>query len=640
MPATKCSKLNLIVVTIGCSLLFTLVHGIIAAHAVQIIWQNKPYNHYSRKEEIKEVLTDFFASQGIGVICSENVKGTISGNFKEKDPQAFFKHITDAYNLVWYYDGAAVYIYSAHEMTSTILNPGFLNMRKFQQHLTDLGIYDPKFPMRMIERERIIYLSGPQRYVDLITEMVAQLDAKAMAHGGMDDIVQIFPLKHAWADDKTILFRDKEMVIPGVATMLNNLIAGATSPSQVVGGKPQNLLTPLNKLKGKGLRRYRPKDDSDLPSETQMPEASPSQNQRNSEGDPQEPSSQIEIVAGSIQPDPRQNAVVVRDREEKMPYYKQIIDLLDAPVNLVEIRATIMDINRNDLKELGIQWEFLSTRDNGEANTKGGLNTNELFSREDGLVDGLQLPTGSGLNLATILGDATDFFLAKVNALQDKGHAKILSRPSVLTLNNIEAQLEHSQTFYVRLAGEREVDLYDISSGVVLRVTPHIIEEKKGSLVKLAIQIEDGELTNETVDDIPVVSTSVVNTQAVVGQDESLLIGGYKKERNSNRRQGIPCLADVPLLGWLFRRNSSVVEDSERLFLITPTIVPYGLNNQTTGQGGNAAKLDVDDLRRTELETENTVDTTVNAEIRPHGLPTTETTPAKKTPPLAQPAEN
>ena len=245
------------------------------------------------------------------------------------------------------------------------------------------------------------------------------------------------------------------------------------------------------------------------------------------------------------------------------------------------MNTQILDINRSDLENLGIQWEFSATGDDGEKVAKGGLNTTELHSPQQGL----QLPVGDGLNLATLIGDTTDYFIAKVNALQEKGHAKILSRPSVLTLNNIEAQLEHSDTFYVRLTGEREVDLFDINAGVILRVTPHIIQEKDQTLVKLAIQIEDGELSGERVDDIPVVRKSIVNTQAVVGQKESLLIGGYMKERNVQTRQMVPCLGGLPILGWLFKKQSTTGDQFERLFLITPTIVPYGAGKLTAEQG-------------------------------------------------------
>ncbi len=605
MLTKKHSKLNRIAVALVCPLFFSAIQGPTSARAAQIVWQDKNYSHYAQKEEIRDVLTDFFAAHGIGVICSENVEGKISGNFKGKKPREFFKHIMDAYNLVWYYDGVAVYVYSANDVTSQILNLQYLNMKKFRQHLIELDIFDPKFAMRMIENKRIIYLSGPQRYVELVTEIARQLDAKAMIYGGMDDIVKIFPLKHAWADDKKIRFHDSEMVIPGVATMLNNLISGITRPGQVIDKNPGNLNTPLEKLKGRGLKRDRPKDQSDQSADakTQKERHDP-EKQKSRENDRHKNLPPPPETTGSVQADPRQNAVVVRDHGEKMPYYEEIIDLLDAPVNLVEIRATIMDIDRSDLHDLGIQWEFRSTNDAGDKVTKGGLNTDSLLpqTEEDGQLlpigDRLQLPTGNGLNISTIVGDATNYFLAKVNALQEKGQAEILSRPSVLTLNNIEAQLEHSQTFYVKLEGEKEVDLYDISSGVVLRVTPHIITEEDQSLVKLAIQIEDGDLTGDTVDGIPIVKKSVINTQAMVGQQQSLLIGGYLKERNTTSSAGVPCLMDIPLLGWLFKRNATVAEERERLFLITPTIVPYSASSKMASQGMKITKEDIAPLSK------------------------------------------
>jgi type III secretion protein C len=547
-------------------------------HAARIRWEKTPYSHYANKEDIKTVLTDFFAAQGIGVVFSKKVAGTVSGKFENQDPRKFFGYIADTYNLIWYYDGAAVYLYSAHEMTSRILNLGYLDMKILKQNLIHLGLLDSKFALRMIEKERIIYISGPERYVQLVSEMAEQMDAKAMAQRGRDDIIKVFQLRYAWAEDKTIKFRDKQLTIPGVATLMRNLITGTTAPGHVVDNGKQFLVPSLMKLKGRGLAELRRSDD---PDETGQGEA---QSRRfdfqdsYDQGARTHPPSYINTDVGFVQADARQNAVVVRDRKEKMPYYENIINLLDAPVGLVEIRATIMDVDSSNLEDLGVEWEFAATDPDHDTVTKGGLNTTGLFSEEDGL----QLPVGDGLNVATIIGDATDYFLSRVYALQRKGHAKILSRPSVLTLNNVEAQLEHSQTFYVRVAGDQEVDLFDINAGVILRVTPHIIKEKGHNLVKLAIQIEDGELSAERVDDIPVVKKSIVNTQAVVGQKESLLIGGYLEERNINSRQTVPCLGEVPILGWLFSKQSTTGREFERLFLITPTIVRSPVDAHTS----------------------------------------------------------
>lgn len=539
------------------------------AGAAEMKWKKTVYNHYSEQEDIKDLLTDFFASQRIGVVFSEEVKGKVSGNFKNKVPEDFFNRITKAYNLIWYYDGAAVYVYSAHEMTSKIMNLRYLDMEQFRQNLDDLGIMDSKFAVRTIGKDRIVYVSGPKRYVDLISNLAEQLDEKAWAMRGENDKVKVFPLKYAWAEDKTFLFRDKEMTVPGVATILSDLISGNTAPSQVQTDRPRQLSSNLDKLKGKGLIRQKYKQGKKK--SEKLSQYDPTEQQTNSESHKYPTVYDEKNDIGVVKADLRQNAVVVRDREEKMPYYKQIIELLDVPVGLVEIKATIIDIDRDSVDELGIEWEFTKTTGDGENVYKGGSNTTEQLSWEDGL----QLPTGNGLNLATVVGDAADYFLAKVHALEEKGHAKILSRPSVLTLNNIEAQLEHSKTFYVRLEGREEVDLYDIDTGVVLKVTPHIIEENSATFVKLAIQIEDGELMDEQVDDIPIVKKSVVNTQAVVSHNESLLLGGYLKESNIDTVRTVPCLGKIPLLRWLFTTKYTIGEEVERLFMITPMIKPY-----------------------------------------------------------------
>jgi type III secretion protein C len=540
-----------------------------SVNGANLTWNENLYNHYSEQEDIKDLLTDFFASQNIGVVFSEKVLGKVSGNFENKKPGVFFSEIANAYNLIWYYDGAAVYIYSSHEMTSKVLNLRYLNMPQLKRNLKSLGILNKKYAFRSINKDRIIYISGPERYVELVSNLAIQLDEKAWAMRGENDDVKVFPLKYAWAEDKTLIFHDKKMTVPGVATILRNLLTGNSAPGKVQTNRSEQLSSNLEKLKGEGMARYNV--DKNKESTQNKIEGNESDDRDSSENQYYPTFYDKKNDIGIVTADTRQNAVAVRDRKEKMPYYKKIIQLLDVPMDLVEIKATIIDIDRDQIDDLGVEWEFSKETGDGTNIYKGGLNTTDQYNREDGLP----LPIGGGLNLATVLGDTANYFLAKVHAMERKGHAKILSRPSVLTLNNIEAQLEHSKTFYVRLEGKEEVDLYDIDTGVVLKVTPHVIEENNTKFVKLAIQIEDGELLSQQVDDIPVVKKSVVNTQAIVSHNESLLLGGYLKETTTETVQTVPCLGSIPILGWLFKTKVTNDEEVERLFLITPTIKPY-----------------------------------------------------------------
>ena len=89
----------------------------------------------------------------------------------------------------------------------------------------------------------------------------------------------------------------------------------------------------------------------------------------------------------------------------------------------------------------------------------------------------------------------------------------------------------------------------------------------------MAVDIEDGGILDRTIDQIPGVRSSSLSTQAVVRQDESLLIGGYNTEHRIASRDQVPLLGDVPLVGLLFSSRSTDVQRRERLFLIRPKII-------------------------------------------------------------------
>ena len=90
----------------------------------------------------------------------------------------------------------------------------------------------------------------------------------------------------------------------------------------------------------------------------------------------------------------------------------------------------------------------------------------------------------------------------------------------------------------------------------------------------MAIAIEDGSFLEGTVDDIPIVRNNAINTQALVENNESLLIGGYYFERNEDNETRITILGDIPFLGRLFSSRNQTKIYNERLYMITPRIVP------------------------------------------------------------------
>ena len=125
----------------------------------------------------------------------------------------------------------------------------------------------------------------------------------------------------------------------------------------------------------------------------------------------------------------------------------------------------------------------------------------------------------------------------------------------------------------MRVAGQEEVDLFDVRTGIVLKVTPHVIYEGKKKKIRLLVNIEDGGITGQSVDNIPVIQTSSINTQAIVNENQSLLIGGHFYESETVQVKKVPLLGSIPGLGRLFRSEKKEKPRMERVFLISPTIV-------------------------------------------------------------------
>lgn len=517
--------------------------------AEEIPWKRSVYTRLSEEEPLTALLYDFCADQGITAVLSPAVQGVVSGRFEEMAPEIFFDQLVHTYNLMWYFHAGALYIYQGHEIQSQLLVLGHVTPSRLTLVLDQVGILDPRYPLRSVNPGNLVYITGPPRFVELVTETAHALDLHAENRARQEAerfVIRVFPLRHAWADDVTFHSMDQELTVPGVASVLRRLL-GTQNASDAASTTRTSART-VQKLKGQGLASVGEEPGSENPATPQSPEAA----------------SGLSADTALVQADVRLNAVVIRDRQENMDFYQQVIDDLDRPAGLVEIQATIIDINSDYSREVGFSW-----RREKENDTSAGIGT------DDGFLFGNQpFESSDGLTYTTIIGDPTDYFLARLRALEKDGQAHVLSQPMVLTLNNVEAHLESTDTFYVRVAGDYEVDLFNVSTGVVLKVTPHIIEDPGDTpRIKLSIKIEDGNIMDSAVDEIPIIRRNTINTQAVVNLDESLLIGGYSVETSSHTTRKVPGLGNVPLFKVLFRHREKRNLKVERLFLITPRIV-------------------------------------------------------------------
>ena len=507
-------------------LLFALFLGSVGIQASDQSpkWIQNPFYFTANEDPLSEVLTSFCQEQGVSAVISPKITGTVRGKFTfQNKPAEFLRLVCQINGLSWYFDGSAAYFYKIEETQNAVLQLGHLSPKNLQSALIKTGVFDSRFPWQELPDERMVYFSGPPRYVQQVKNLATTLEKNA----ANNMVMKIFRLNHAWADDIELDFMEKNITVPGVATLLRNL----HEKGQI------------------------PKESTGIQSGTEQV--------------------QISTAPGSearIQADPRLNAVIVWDIAEQMPKYEQAVRELDPPVDLVEIRAAIVDVSTNRLHELGISWNF----NKGVAPGNQPREKDSYLGGSNVTANNFFNPQGKGLNFSTIYTHGIDNLMARVNALAQDGDASIFSRPTVLTLDNIQALLQKTSTFYVRLQGEREVDLKEITYGTVLKVTPHIITASDGKKqIKLVVTIEDGSENEgaKGADNIPVVSRSTINTQAIVEESQTLIIGGHYFERQQDHDSGIPGLKNLPLLGPLFGQKSHNIQKAERLFVISPQIV-------------------------------------------------------------------
>jgi type III secretion protein C len=568
------------------------------ARAQDVPWRNSNFELQASNEPLNAFLLRLFVLEGVSATMSPTVASArVNGRFKGT-AAAVFKEAASTYGLTSYFDGSTLHVYSLLEMETRLLQVDPIDVSRIERLLRQMKLFDARFPLRVSSAEGQVLVSGPPRYADLVEQVVSRVAASpSRPKAGVE--VRVFKLKYAHAQDTVVAIGGIETRVAGVASTLNSLLndarmepesvhkqlprtmgglrgqglaavgqpASRQMPMSPAGGAADATGTVLNGLLGQAQGATQPGGASAAALAASM--ATPAG------GVAQE----VSFVRGNavIRADARLNAVVVRDTRERMPMYAQVISSLDIETPLVEIEATVIDVADDKSEQLGIDWrlhskriDFTSSPNDLAGNGSGtgrNLANDLLFSADP-------LSAGRGLVGTLLFGNERRFFLSRLNALSERGDANLVSRPKILTIDNHEAVLQSTKEFYVRVAGREQVDLFNVSLGMVMRVTPTLVEDEQGRRFKLQVRIEDGNTNSgQQVDQIPVVNRNAIATQAIVGDGQSLLIGGYINEERSNSNSSVPGLSSIPVLGWLFAQRGNTVRRNERMFMITPRLV-------------------------------------------------------------------
>jgi type IV pilus assembly protein PilQ len=195
---------------------------------------------------------------------------------------------------------------------------------------------------------------------------------------------------------------------------------------------------------------------------------------------------------------------------------------------------------------------------------------------------------GSAFDLALGSIDGSQTLAARLTALEDEGKGRVVSRPRVITMNNVAATIQSLTILRVKMpstgtvintgaggaAGGASNATEKINTGITLVVTPQISSD---GFVLMNIYAKSSQPDfARSVDGIPSEISREANSNVLIKDSETVVLGGIFRNTDDDRESGIPYLRNIPALGWLFKRNLTNNRREELLVFLTPRIVSAG----------------------------------------------------------------
>lgn len=579
-------------------LFLVLICSACSTYAMPVHWRGNVVDYSAEGKDVKDVLRDFAASQGIPANVSKDVAGAVTGKF-HMAPQKFLDTLASSFGFVWYYDGQVLDIVTPDDMKNTLVKLDHASVGELRDTLASMGVTDPRFRITYDDAQSVAMVNGPPGYVQMVSDVATRLDANINHRSGT--VIRVFALHHAWSTDRTVNIEGSSTTLAGVASVLNSMYhpnqSGASGQNSGANGNVGKMKSMTDVggsrsgggMSGGGTPPVPPGMQSTTSGQGLMAGLSGSVSPAlagvlGSNGNGAGSGGGAAGGGGDdlpvIQADQRTNSVLIRDTPDRMFQYPELIERLDVKPRLIEIEAHLLEIDDGALAQLGVDWTAHSSHlDIETGNGAQGQNTynngtiNSNFGTTTLAGNTAVAASPVGGVLTAVLGDAGRYLMARISALEQTNAAKIDASPKVTTLDNIEADMDNQTQFFVPVSGYTSADLYSITTGVSLRVLPMVVEEDGRTQIKLDIAIQDGELSGQTVNNIPVITSSNINTSAFINEGQALLVAGYKVDNGTNNITGVPLLSKIPYVGNLFKYTQKNDSHMERLFLLTPRII-------------------------------------------------------------------
>ncbi len=316
--------------------------------------------------------------------------------------------------------------------------------------------------------------------------------------------------------------------------------------------------------------------------------SSSNSNSSNSSSDNNNSSETLLSSRGSVSVDARTNTLIINDTAPNIDKVRKMVDLLDVAVKQVMVEARIVRATTDFTKEMGVKWGILSQGINQNSDLLVGGSDTTLWDLKTPDDDGkytIQRPQNLNVDLGVTSQGASriafglislsDFMLdLELSALQADGYGEVISTPKVLTADKQQAKVASGTQIPYQSAEGGGVNAVSktefIDATLSLDVTPSITPDGK---IQMLLKIKNDSVGNPTPTGQYTINKNEINTNVLVDNGETVVLGGIFEQQTANTQTKVPFLGDLPYVGRLFRKDVKKDNKSELLIFVTPRIV-------------------------------------------------------------------
>jgi type II secretory pathway component GspD/PulD (secretin) len=568
------------------------VYASVAFAVREIPWKSQIFDRVSFEEDVKNVLRGIARQNGVQIIFREGVEGEVSFEFNMLLNAAFNKVLIEN-DLEYDFDPKTnlITIFRRPQQREQAVVPlSFVSAGEVRAAAKRFNLGGE---ISVDSASQTAFIEGTREQVKTFEGLVKRLDAAAGARRTaavtrkkvalareksavrkrliqklLDRKIAVFKLRFANVAATKTKFHGKEIKIPGIEDTLKALLGDIGKVKEGLSEKQQ-----------KEIERTKP----------------------------------VLATSLSFSADARTNSIIVRGTQEDIDKVKRVIDELDRPVPMVEIDVMIIRAQRGISETLGVNWAYeraitgadhtrfiglntgVGSADPGAitqgigsttdvAATSGGTGTitTSAITGTSAVVDDIAAATQSivaGLVLQNFgpAGALTWALQTQLEAFEQDNKTQTIASPTLVTLNNVAARIERRASQFFNVGQNNSATLQEVDVGLFLEITPVVIPREDASeveLIRLTIKARNTAISAGTfAASTAATSGQEIETEVIIPSGRTYMIGGLVDDTRIDNEKGVPFLMDLPVIGQLFRTDSSSDEFVETIFFITPRVI-------------------------------------------------------------------